>query len=442
MGNLGRMRWRTVLTAMGVVIGTAALVLLVSLGVGLQRLALQDIAKQFGAATIITVYPFGQAMGPMSGPPGQSGEVPKKQAKLDDKAVKKFKKLEHAQAVFATREIPVSRLRFGRLEGPPFSMIGIDKEAVKVLDLKVAQGHIAFGGKKVILGAQVPKQFFDQEGAGPQRSEQAGKLDLLNERLDITVGGGGGEGGPSMSGPGGETAVSGGGSPAKTRRYRAKVAAILKAGGFENDFRIFVPSRQAEKLAKVLPREQREQYSWVKIKIDSPNAVTNAQKEVESMGYSVVSLNDMLKGLNTFFVVIQAVLGGIASIALLVAAFGIANTMTMAIYERTKEIGVMKAIGAAGGDIMRIFLMEAATIGFVGGLAGILFGFLLGKAINAGLYLYFADQMKDIAGGVITTPIWLMLFTLIFATGIGLLSGVFPAARASKLSPLGALRHE
>lgn len=424
------------MTALGVVIGTTSLVLLVSLGVGLQRLAVESAGKEFGAATIITVFPYGQAMGPMSGGPSGQPDPNKKAAELDAKAVKRFKRLPHAEAVLPVLELPVAKMTYRRFEGPPFSLVGIDKKAAGVLGFKFAKGRFSLGGKKVLIGAQVAKQFFD-----PRTSEPARKLALFNERLDLEVGGT--AGGPMMMGAGGSEVVESTTEDApKTRHFRAKVAGILKAGGMENDFRIFTSERQAKKLAKVLPRDARKNYSWVKIKIDSSNEVAATQKQIESWGYSVTSLNDMLKGLNVFFVIVQAVLGGIASIALLVAAFGIANTMTMAIYERTREIGIMKAIGAAGGDIMRIFLVEAAAIGFIGGLAGLVFGFLLGKIINLGLYLYFAENMKDIPGGVISTPAWLMLFTMIFATGIGFLSGVFPASRASKLSPLGALRHE
>lgn len=429
LGNLGRMRWRTALTASGVIIGTTALVLLVSLGVGLQRLATDAIVKQFGAATIVTVTPFGQGS-PMSSSPSQSSApADKKNVKLDDEAVRRLRRMDHVEAVVPALTIPLLRLRYRRLEGPPADMIGIDRRALTALGLKSAKGRATLNGKNVLLGAQVAKVFFDTK-----RNEPADNVDLVGKQLEFTIDKGG-EVGP---GAGPMSPVGAGKGP----KWRSRVAGILEAGGFESDFSIYISDTQAKKLAKHMPRETRRQYSWVKLKIDSGADVVSTQKQVEKMGYTASSLADILKGINSFFMIIQAVLGGVASIALLVAAFGIANTMTMAIYERTREIGIMKAIGAAGGDIMRIFLAEAATIGFIGGLGGVVSGFLLGKVINLGLYMYLAEQMRDIEGGIISTPLWLVLFTLVFATGIGLISGVFPASRASRLSPLGALRHE
>jgi len=434
LGNLGRMRWRTMLTASGVVIGTTALVLLVSLGVGLQRMATKSIADQFGSATVITVTPYGEMSGPMGPGPGLSSSAgQKKKAKLDEKAFRRLKKLDHVEAAVAARTIPVARMRYRRIEGPPFGIVGIDRAAFKVLDLKIASGRPALHGKNILLGAQVPKQF--QNSA---TGEPAGKLDLLGKQLDFNID----RGGAQQLAVTDQGVMASSSDPNKGPRWRGRVAGIFKAGGFENDFTVFVSVRQADKLAKHLPREARRQYSWVKLKMDSTSNIGATQKQIEKLGYSASSLADILKGINTFFVIIQAVLGGVASIALLVAAFGIANTMTMAIYERTREIGIMKAIGAAGADIMRIFLAEAATIGFIGGLGGVVFGYLGGKIINFGLSAYYAEQMKDITGGIIATPLWLVLFTLIFATGIGFLSGIFPASRASRLSPLGALRHE
>lgn len=229
----------------------------------------------------------------------------------------------------------------------------------------------------------------------------------------------------------------------KGHRLNLRVIGYLKSSGFEDDNRFYISRRLAERLSRFLPKNLRQQYSFVKVKASSASNVAQVQQKIQKMGYSAFSMVDVLKGVNTFFLVVQAVLGGIASIALLVAAFGIANTMTMAIYERTKEIGIMKAVGASGKDIRRIFLLEASAIGFFGGLVGIIIGYLLGKLINLAIFVYFqAQKVSAFKGTVIATPWWLMFFALVFATVVGLLSGVLPSARAARLSPLGALRHE
>jgi len=153
-----------------------------------------------------------------------------------------------------------------------------------------------------------------------------------------------------------------------------------------------------------------------------------------------------VQGINNFYLVLQIIFGGVGAIALLVAAIGIANTMAMAILERTREIGLMKAVGATNRDVLSIFLGEAAGIGFLGGLGGVLVGWLAGQGINVAAQVYFANQSTQ-AGGVpvsvaVSTPAWLLLFALVFATLIGLLSGLYPALRAATMVPVLALKYE
>jgi putative ABC transport system permease protein len=136
----------------------------------------------------------------------------------------------------------------------------------------------------------------------------------------------------------------------------------------------------------------------------------------------------------------------VGAIALLVAAIGIANTMAMAILERTREIGLMKAVGATNRDVLSIFLGEAAGIGFLGGLGGVLIGWLAGQGINVIAIVYLANQSAQ-QGGLppsvaVSTPAWLPVFALVFATLIGLISGLYPALRAATMVPVLALKYE
>jgi len=431
LSNLERMRTRTVLTSLGVVIGTLAVVLLVSLGVGLQRLALKDISKQFGTANIITVFP-GQMMA------GQ-GAVPQpvttKQAKLDNLAVKKFKSIVGVEAVVPIKEIPVSEVKFRRFQGPPASLVGISKDDISSLGLKVTKGTSSLAGKKLVLGNQIRKQFFNPKNGKPLSS-----LELLGKQIKVFVSKSGASGPPP-----GPMSAKEPPSQESDKGYRLNLLVVgyLKAGNYEDDNRLYISTKLAQRLSRFLPKEFRTQYNFIKVKVSSASEVATVQQKIQKLGFSAFSLVDVLKGVNTFFLVVQAVLAGLASIALLVAAFGIANTMTMAIYERTKELGIMKAVGASNKDIRRIFLLEAATIGFFGGFIGVILGYLLGKLINLGLFVYLSSQKASgFQGAVIFTPWWLVLFALLFATVVGLVSGVLPAARAATLSPLGALRHE
>ena len=134
--------------------------------------------------------------------------------------------------------------------------------------------------------------------------------------------------------------------------------------------------------------------------------------------------------------VIQLILGALGSIALLVSAIGIANTMTMAIYERTKEIGVMKVLGCELSDIKNMFLAEAAGIGFIGGTVGVIISYRLSFLMNK-----FAGAM--LGGSTVSViPLWLALFGMGFSTLVGIVSGYVPAVRAVKVTALSAIRHE
>ena len=129
------------------------------------------------------------------------------------------------------------------------------------------------------------------------------------------------------------------------------------------------------------------------------------------------------------------------SIALAVSSLGIMNTMVMSILERTREIGIMKAIGGSDGDIRRIFLIEASAIGFLGGVVGIVLGWSVGRIINFGANIYI-ERQGGTAGNLFSLPFWLIGGAIGFSIAVSLLAGSYPAARAAKLDPIRALRHD
>jgi ABC-type antimicrobial peptide transport system permease subunit len=135
-------------------------------------------------------------------------------------------------------------------------------------------------------------------------------------------------------------------------------------------------------------------------------------------------------------------LASVGTLALLVASIGIANTMIMAVYERTREIGIMKAVGAAPGQIRTLFVVEASLIGLLGGIIGTILGWLLGKLLNWLILVILRWQQMDVRGTFFVVSWWLVVGALAFAALVGLLAGLYPAARAARLAPLDALRYE
>ena len=190
----------------------------------------------------------------------------------------------------------------------------------------------------------------------------------------------------------------------------------------------------------------KEGYEQLMVKAVDTEVVLDVAEQINDMGYMASTPQSFVQGVNSFFTVLQVIFGGVGAIALLVAAIGIANTMTMAILERTREIGLMKAVGATNRDVLSIFLGEAAGIGLLGGLGGVLVGWLGGQVLNVVAATYLTSQAAQ-SGGMPTnfgvyTPLWLLGFALIFSTLVGLLSGLYPALRAATLVPVTALKYE
>jgi ABC-type antimicrobial peptide transport system permease subunit len=187
---------------------------------------------------------------------------------------------------------------------------------------------------------------------------------------------------------------------------------------------------------------QEEGYDELIIRASSLESAVQIVELLEARGFDVESLGIVLDVVNKAMIVLETMLGSVGGLALFVAAIGIANTMVMAIYERTKEIGILKAVGASPRDIRLLFMAEAALIGLLGGIVGTIGGWLLGIGLNKGILAYLAWKELPVTGTFFVVTSWLIVLALVFATVIGLLAGLYPAARAARLDPLEALRHE
>ncbi|HHW91537.1 MAG TPA: ABC transporter permease [Firmicutes bacterium] len=185
-------------------------------------------------------------------------------------------------------------------------------------------------------------------------------------------------------------------------------------------------------------------YSYFLVRAVDVNKAKELSKTLRDMGYNAWSMADNLEGIEQGTKVMQAILGGIGGISLLVAALGITNTMIMSIYERTKEIGIMKVIGASFEDIRLLFLGEAGLIGAGGGAIGLVLSYLISYLLNRFGASYINQGMgmggEEVAISII--PPYLALFAVGFAILVGLLSGLYPATRAMRLSPVVAIRNE
>ena len=184
-----------------------------------------------------------------------------------------------------------------------------------------------------------------------------------------------------------------------------------------------------------------EEYPTVHVRAETMDDLEHVRAQIEAMGFSVLALADQLEEFKRDFLIMDALLGAVGTIALVVASLGIVNTMVTSILERTREIGIMKAIGGSEGDIKWIFFVEAGTIGLSGGALGLVLGWIVTRAANA-IVNYHLRPAGVPPADLFYMPVWLLLGALAFSVLVSLLAGVYPAARAASIDPVAALRHD
>lgn len=428
-GNLNRRKGRVALTAIGVVIGTAAVVILVSLAIGLQRNANEQLYG-IGDLTQIQVMPAYGEMAPVPGGGGGGGGGSQQPKLLTNRVLDELRAIPGVEMVIP-RDYLWSGLmvRYKRLEGWG-NVMGVGTDDLSELGLEARQGSLVLARGTVVIGPMVANNFYDPRQRPGQ--EPPPPPDLFDQQLTLVL--------MKWDEEGNEIR--------KTLTYR--VAGVLTETRGESDWSIHMRLDDVRALNEWAAGRRinynKDGYSMVIVKAVSVDRVLEVSDQITAMGFQAYTPQSFVQGINNFYLVLQVIFGGVGAIALLVAAIGIANTMAMAILERTREIGLMKAVGATNRDVLSIFLGEAAGIGFLGGLGGVLIGWLAGQAINVVALVYLANQSAQ-QGGMppsvaVYTPAWLPVFALVFATLIGLVSGLYPALRAATMVPVMALKYE
>ncbi len=435
-GNLSRRKARVALTAIGVVIGTAAVVILVSLAIGLQKSANEQLYG-IGDLTQIQVNPsYGgeMVMGPSGGGGGGGkvgGDGSANQPKLlTNAALDELRDIPGVESVIPREYLMTGAMvKYQKLEAG-INIIGIGTDDLADLGIEASQGGTVLGRGAVVIGVMVPQNFYDpriRPGQDPPPPPE-----LMDQQIQIVV--------SKYDANGVET----------RKNLSLRVTGVLKETRSEPDYTVYMPLEQIKLLNEWSQNRRinynKESYSQVVVKVSDVEQVLDISKQITDMGFQAFTPQSFVQGINNFYQILQIIFGGVGAIALLVAAIGIANTMAMSILERTREIGLMKAVGATNRDVLAIFLGEAAGIGFLGGLGGVIIGWLAGQAINVIAIVYLAGQAGS-QGGIppsvaVYTPVWLPVFALIFSTFIGMLSGLYPALRAATMIPVLALKYE
>ena len=191
-----------------------------------------------------------------------------------------------------------------------------------------------------------------------------------------------------------------------------------------------------------LAEGQTEGYDRAVVRVEDPVQLTEVRQKITDLGFSSFSIVDEIDQIRTVFLIIDSVLGLLGGISLLVASFGIANTMIMSILERTREIGIMKAIGAEDREIKLIFFVEAAVIGVVGGIVGVLIAWGIDGLANRLAYRFILKPQGASFIDFFSMPIYLSLGAILFALVVSILAALYPASRAARIDPVRALRHD
>jgi putative ABC transport system permease protein len=444
VSNLQRMRGRVTMTAAGVVIGTAAVLVLVSLGAGLQRQTRESLMAGGGLTELRVFAPVNfqdSSGGHPNGGPGpisQDSDQALQFRVVDDRMLAEFRALPGVESVTVSEPLMAqAEVTYEKLRGYP-TMVGVEPAALDAWKVRPASGTLDIRRGQVVVGARVAESSLRDPDTwnayeAPSTGEAREIPDLQGEVLRLCL-----------------TRVNADGS-VQEKTVRLEVVGVLEQSGWRHDFSVYMPLRDVLDLNTWAQGKRRDPgrqgYTETIVRTVDTRHTIEVEEKLTEMGFPAYSQRQEVEQTNAYFATVQAVLGGIGAVALLVAAFGIANTMLMAIYERTQEIGLMKAVGATNGDVMTVFLGESGGIGLIGGVGGVVLGLLVNGVINLISRGVLAEQ---VAGGasprpfssVAYAPLWLPIFAIAFAVFVGIASGAYPASRAAGLSPIKALKYE
>jgi putative ABC transport system permease protein len=443
--NLREAVLRNTLTTLGVAVGVASLVAMLSLGVGLQTLASQRLTRSglFDAVFVTSQRNF---RGPGRRSPPES--APKQDSRpLDEDVRQQFAKLPNVTEVYPQIRFFTDVRYAGKSETTSVLGLPASSRSSGAFDGMTGAYFSSPTANEAILQVEFAKALSDQPPSlvgkdltlrYAERAALSKDAESDEALLDSMTGTGA---------PGGISIVP--------REKTLRIVGITESdpsagiGGF-GGARVYLPLKTAEQLHVAQPDDlqaslsgnsAKPTYMALTVRVHSPQDVLQVEGAIKQLGFATFSLLDATKNLRIVFTVFDLFLGLFGSLALTVASLGIINTLMMAILERRREIGILKALGATDYDVRSLFFAEAGVMGLFGGFFGVALGWLIGQALTWGTTIYLHRQ--NLPGVKISyVPWWLALSAIGFAIVVSLVAGLYPAARAARLNPVDALRYE
>jgi len=453
--NLRESFLRNSLTTVGISVGVASLVAMLSLGIGLQQLAGRRLQKSGLFDTVVVTSR--RDLRSFNREQEENGPAPAESPMLDESARQKIAQVPDVLEAYPDIRF-ITELRF---EDRPYltMMAGLPFSAKNNDAFDGMQGNFfsSDAASEVILQKSFAAQLLGKTPKAGGEDVNVGELarPLLGRQLSMRYA-------ERTATPTTDTGDKRGdsNSPGGTSYSVVSHEITLKIVGVcdldpdsmrgQARARIFLPLRLAQTLHVMQPSDLRDTtsmasgtaaYTTVEVHVKSPTQVQPVEDAIKKMGFNTFSIVDATRSLRQFFAVLDLFLGIFGSLALAVASIGIINTLVMAILERRREIGIMKAIGASDGDVKGLFFAEAGVMGVFGGIVGVALGWTIGRVINLGTNIYLKRQHFP-PEQIWFVPWWLVIGAIAFAIVVSLLSGLYPASRAARLDPVQALRYE